>query len=458
MTSTEIGTQLGEGGRVLSLSRCALVVLSGERKGHEVVMDRDLLRVGKSEESDLLLPDATVSRVHCEIVRDSQGYRVRDLDSTNGTRVDGARIREAYLAPGQVLTVGKVDVAVRPFAERIALAPSTRDSFGLAVGRSHAMREIFGLLERIAKTEATVLLGGETGTGKDVLARSIHAESARAKKPFVVVDCGAVVGPLIESELFGHERGAFTGATSTRRGAFELAHGGTLFLDEIGELPLDLQPKLLRALEQRSFRRVGGNQEIRVDIRIVAASKRNLRLEVERGKFREDLYFRLSVVPIEVPPLRERKDDLPLLVDTLLASLSRPDEPRLQIDPAAMAALRTHDWPGNVRELRNVLERAALVARSMGETTIGPSQVPFVGTARPPGGPDDGEPPFDPSKSYRDVRAEFEERFERRYVAWLLERHGGNISAAARAADMDRKYLHRLAKKHGLHPADAEDV
>ena len=305
-------------------------------------------------------------------------------------------------------------------------------------------------------TDATVMIGGETGSGKDVLARAIHAQSPRASKPFLVVDCGAVVGTLIESELFGHEKGSFTGATAQRQGAFELAHGGTLFLDEIGELPLDLQPKLLRALEQRAFRRVGGSKEIKVDIRVIAASKRNLKMEVERGKFREDLYFRIAVVPVDLPPLRERREDIAILVGELLVQLAPGVGTPLRIAKDALDVIVSHDWPGNVRELRNVLERAAYLARAAGQDEIRLGSLPFVGASSGSSAETAGLPPFAAGKSYRDSRTEWEEVFEKRFVSWLLARHEGNISAAARDADMDRKYLHKLAKKHGLHPSDQE--
>ncbi len=451
---TELGTQADA--RVLEVSRLALVVLSGADRGSEHVVARDKCVIGKSRDNDVVLRDDTVSRVHCEIVRERQGYLLRDLGSTNGTRLDGARVREVFLTPGAVVTVGKVELKVRTVAERIELLPSERETFGGAVGKSLAMREIFGLLERLSPSDATVLLGGETGVGKDVLARAIHAHSPRKDRPFVVVDCGAVVASLIESELFGHAKGAFTGATHAREGAFELADGGTLFLDEIGELPLDLQPKLLRVLEQRTFRRVGGNDERRVDVRVVAATKRNLQLEVERGKFREDLYFRLAVVPVVLPPLRERREDVPLLVRALLDDLRRrePDLPELRVASAALEALAAHDWPGNVRELRNVLARAAYLTRSLGATEIGLGHVPVAQVSAAP--PEPAAPVFDAALSYRETKAQVEEAFEKRYVAWLLGQHGGNISAAARAADMDRKYLHKLAKKHGLHPADGK--
>ena len=209
--------------RVLELPRCALVILSGDDRGREKIIEGDLFRIGKSKGNDLVLPDETVSRAHCEIVRDERGYLLRDLGSTNGTLLDGAEIKEAWLKTGAVITVGKVELKVRPFHERVEILPSDASSYGEVVGRSVPMRQVFGLLERLGPTDATVLIGGETGTGKDVLARSIHAQSPRKDRPFIVVDCGAVVGSLIESELFGHEKGAFTGATATRQGAFELA-------------------------------------------------------------------------------------------------------------------------------------------------------------------------------------------------------------------------------------------
>lgn len=443
--------------RVLELPRCALVILSGDARGREKIIEGDLFRIGKSRENELVLADETVSRAHCEIVQQARGYLLRDLGSTNGTLLDGAEIKEAWLKPGAVITVGTVELKVRPFSQRVEILPSDASSYGEVVGRALPMRRVFGLLEQLGPTDATVLIGGETGTGKDVLARSIHALSPRKERPFIVVDCGAVVGTLIESELFGHERGSFTGATATREGAFELADGGTLFLDEIGELPLDLQPKLLRVLETRQIRRVGGNAPKTVDIRVIAASKRNLKMEVERGKFREDLYFRLAVVPIELPPLRERREDLPVLVDALLDHIAEHDSSGstpTRIAPEAMAALGSHDWPGNVRELRNVLERAAYLSRARGLDEVQLGMVPLAVGGGPPAPAADAHPPFEPGKSYRDTKAEWDAMFERKFVSWLLTQSEGNISAAARAADMDRKYLYKLVRRHGLHPKD----
>jgi transcriptional regulator with GAF, ATPase, and Fis domain len=328
--------------------------------------------------------------------------------------------------------------------------PSEKTLFGGAFGQSLAMRTIFGVLERIAPTDGTVLLEGETGTGKEVLARAIWSSSSRAQKPFVVVDCGAVSYSLIESELFGHERGAFTGAVAARHGAFELAEGGTVFLDEIGELPLDVQPKLLRVLEMREFRRVGGNKTFQANVRVVAATKRDLLREVRAGKFREDLYFRLAVVPVTIPPLRGRREDIPLLVQHILKSAGGQE---MTITPETMQALAAHDWPGNVRELRNVIERAVYMSRATGARELGLFSMPVSAGA----GAADGVFTFDAGKSYRETRATYDAEFERRYIKWLLGRHHGNVSAAAREAKMDRKHLHDMAKKHGLRGTESED-
>jgi transcriptional regulator with GAF, ATPase, and Fis domain len=423
------------------------LVLSGTHKGaNKIVGGR--LTVGKAADNDLVLTDDTVSRHHCEIIRAPDGLHVRDLESTNGTKIDGTRIREAMIQPGSVLKVGEVEIQFKPTAQRVEVMPSDKSSFGPAIGQSLAMRTIFGVLERIAPTDATVLLEGETGTGKDVLARAIWSGSTRANKPFLVVDCGAVTYSLIESELFGHERGAFTGAVATRQGAFELADGGTVFLDEIGELPLDVQPKLLRVLETREFRRVGGNKTLQTNVRVIAATKRDLQREVAAGKFREDLYFRLAVVPVTVPPLRARRDDIPALVQHMLKAAGGEG---LSVASDTMQALTAHDWPGNVRELRNVLERAIYMAQATGSREIGVVTLPSGSAAS------DAAFHFEPDKSYRETRAKYDGEFEKRYVKWLLGRHGGNISAAAREAKMDRKHLHDMAKKHGLRGADGDD-
>jgi DNA-binding NtrC family response regulator len=426
-------------------------VLSGSAKGRVLRLPGKVgatVTIGKARGNDLVIDDPTVSRRHLSVRRGETGLEVRDLESTNGVFVGTTRIREALIEPGTRLRAGDEELLVGVELGNVVIPPSAHDRFGLALGESLAMRRIFGVLERIAPTSASVLLTGETGTGKDVLARSIHLQSKREAGPFEVIDCGAVTGSLIESELFGHERGAFTGAVSARAGAFERAAGGTLFLDEIGELALDLQPKLLRVLEAREFRRVGGEKTLAADVRVVAATMRDLPREVARGNFREDLYFRLAVVPIHVPPLRERPEDIPGLVTPLLAAAGS----ELSVSPEAFAALRAYDWPGNVRELRNVIERAVHFSCAAGSDALVLAHFP------PPAAPVDGEgrqddlsrAAFDDSESYRETRARFEAAFERRYVRWLLDRYQGNISAAARSARMDRNHLTDLARRHGL--------
>ncbi|HUH03707.1 MAG TPA: sigma 54-interacting transcriptional regulator [Kofleriaceae bacterium] len=430
----------------VNLRRCKLVVIKGPQRGTEFVISSDVIRVGKAPENDLPVTDETVSRVHFEIVRDAKGYLVRDMQSTNGTFLDGAEIKEAYIRAGSVISAGASELKFTPFEERIEILPSERERLGEMVARSRPMREIFGLLERIAHTDATVLIEGETGTGKDMIARTLHGLSRRAGAPFIVVDCGAVAGTLIESELFGHEKGSFTGAIAARQGAFELANGGTVFLDELGELSLDLQPKLLRVLEQRELRRVGGSKILKVDLRVVAATRKDLRSEVEKGKFREDLYFRLNVVPIVAPPLRERREDVPMLIDHFLEKLSGDNQiPHLSDN--ARAALMAHDWPGNVRELRNVLERALALNSDPSHLVAPLGDNPILG-----GGSTEQRMAFDPVRSFREQKEVWIEKFERQYLEWLLKRSDGNISKAARDADMDRKYLHKLLKKYDVDP------
>lgn len=426
----------------------ALVVLSGMARGRKMRLT-GRLRIGKATDNDLVLPDACVSRYHCEIEPDPAGLLVRDLNSTNHTRIDSSKIQQGTLEPGATLTIGDVQLRLAVDAQRAPLLPSESCHFGQAVGKSLAMRQVFGLLERVAATDATVLLGGETGTGKEVLARSIHDQSPRKAEPFMVVDCGAISYSLIESEFFGHERGAFTGAVQARPGAFEMAGAGTLFLDEIGELPLDVQPKLLRVLETREFRRVGGNDTRRCRARVLAASKRDLESEVERGKFREDLYFRLAVVPVTVPALRTRREDIPALVHRFIeqAKLRDPKLSHVTLSGSASSALMAHDWPGNVRELRNVIDRALYMAALSDDPNLDFVEMPMLSASH--GSTWD----FNPAASYRETRAGVEREFEKRYVSWLLARNDNNVSAAARSARMDRKHLHELVRRHGLKPS-----
>jgi transcriptional regulator with GAF, ATPase, and Fis domain len=432
-------------GPLVSPDGAVLEVVSGTATGTSVTIpgrDGGVLRIGKARDNDIVLPDSTVSRYHLELVRTEHGLLARDLESRNGTFIGGARIREAIVEPGMLIVAGEVNLLLRIDIAGAVVPPSPSTRFQLALGRSLAMRRLFGLLERVAPKDASILLIGETGTGKDVIARSIHAASARNRGPFEVVDCGAIAANLVESELFGHEKGAFTGAIAASSGAFERAHGGTVFLDEIGELPLELQPRLLRVLESRQIRRLGGKKWVDVDVRIVAATTRDVKEEVRAGRFRSDLYFRLAVVTAAVPPLRERTEDIPVIAESMLASFGA----NVTIDPTALAQLRSYAWPGNVRELRNVLERSSVFAQAAGLTTLTEFDLEQVREPTADGPIYD----FTDGTSYRDARTRAELNFERQFVTWILAQHGGNIAAAARTAKMDRKYLGDLVRKHKL--------
>ncbi|MCB9689167.1 MAG: sigma 54-interacting transcriptional regulator, partial [Alphaproteobacteria bacterium] len=302
----------------LHLRRIGLKVVSGPDEGKTAEFDHDVIRIGAAEGNHFLLTDATVSRRHAEITRTQDGLVLRDLGSTNGTYLGQVRIKEVYLGENRSFRVGKTDLEFALLDEVIDIVPTRETRFENIVGQSVAMRECFAVLDRVARTELTVMVTGETGSGKELVSRAIHMRSQRKSGPFVVFDCGAVARNLIESELFGHERGAFTGAVQARAGVFEQAHTGTIFLDELGELPLELQPALLRVLEQREVRRVGDRKVRNIDVRVVAATNRDLQQLVREGKFREDLFYRLAVVEVHLPPLRERIEDLPMLIEHLL--------------------------------------------------------------------------------------------------------------------------------------------
>jgi transcriptional regulator with PAS, ATPase and Fis domain len=394
--------------------------------------------VGTHPSAGIQLADPTLSRFHCEIEIVDGRAVVRDLGSRNGTFVDGVSVLQGHLRPGAILTLGKSQLRFDPASDFVSVPLSERARFGIAVGAAPPMRAVFAVLERAADSEATILLLGETGTGKDVLAESIHRESPRRGGPFMIVDCGALPPKLLESELFGHERGAFTGADRARMGAFEAASGGTLFLDEIGDLHPDLQPKLLGALERREVQRVGSTARIPVDVRVVAATSRPLQREVNEKRFRSDLYYRLAVVTVQVPPLRQRKEDLPLLVDALLEAMEAGSHPEAATLRSAsfLMDLQRHEWPGNVRELRNHLEQCL---------ALGPS-------SRQPLADDAGRdrPPMGAAEPLKVAREKWLSWFERHYLEDLLARHENNVTACARAAGVDRMHLYRLLWRRGL--------
>jgi DNA-binding NtrC family response regulator len=430
-----------------SVRRFKLSVAEGKHAGSTWESTGDTCAIGSHTLNDLVLEDPTVSRFHCEIRMEPDGALITDLRSRNGTVVDGLRVREAYLRGGSILRLGRAVVRFDFADEDNRLAISQETCFGNLVGASPAMRAVFALLERAAPSNATVLLEGETGTGKGATAESIHKMSPRKDGPFVTIDCSAIPANLLESELFGHEKGAFTGADARRIGAFEEASGGTIFLDEIGELPADLQPKLLRVLESKEIRRVGANTHRSVDVRLIAATNRDLRSEVNAGRFRSDLYFRLAVVKIPLPPLRQRPGDIPVLVEQLLRTLGADEDAARPLSmPEFVAGLQRHPWPGNVRELRNYIERC-LVFREpqpFGEGVHDPSPA----AAHAGGG--GGGTTVDASLPFAEARRRASDEFEKAYLVDLLARHGGKVAAAAQAAQIDRVYLYRLLRKHGL--------
>jgi len=441
---------------VISLRKCQLVVVEGKARGSKITLNKNLVKVGKRESNDLVLPDKAVSRNHFEIEYQEDSFLLRDLASTNGTFLNGSRVKEAYLSPGDIIKAGNTTLEFVAFDEKVQIEPSAKEEFGDMVGKSRKMRQIFSILEKISPTHATVIIEGETGTGKDLVARAIHEHSPRKPKPFVVFDCSAVAPNLIESELFGHEKGAFTGAVKARAGVFEAALGGTVFLDEIGELTSDLQPKLLRALEQREVKRVGSNTPVKIDVRVICATNKNLRKEVDEGRFREDLYYRLSVVKVLLPPLRDRTEDIPVIIERFLTrgkyNLLPDGGLRVtRVEDDALKALARYDWPGNVRELSNVIERAVSFVE---ENSISKSHLDFIFAEMTHGEERTERMAVDADIPFKDAKQRVVESFEREYLVELMKHYGGNLSKAAREAKIDRKHLRNLLKKYNIDSSD----
>jgi transcriptional regulator with PAS, ATPase and Fis domain len=436
----EMSTKAAEidGLRSVQLTGAELIVCGGPEAGLTVPIGPGGLVIGTGDRCDVRLTDELVSRTHLELKAESHGVRAVDRGSMNGTFVGPTRIRDVILVESTVLQVGTTPLKIALVATPLTIELSARSQFGDAIAHSPAMRHVFTLLERAARTDVTVLLEGDSGTGKEVLARAIHDESARKEGPFVVVDCGAISESLVESELFGHEKGAFTGAISRRPGAFEQANGGTIFLDEIGELPLDMQPKLLRALENRAFRRVGGSETVNVDVRVVAATNRRLRDAVRRREFREDLFYRLAVVHIAVPRLAERLGDVVPLAERFLRMATRTPDATLPPDLARL--LVSYDWPGNVRELRNVIERFSTFEQADPQLLFG-------------GAPAEASRGLDLSSfahlPYHEAKKRLMDAFHRAVLPLAVERAGDSVPRAAEQLGLPKASLYRMLQDLG---------
>ncbi|MGN1073271.1 MAG: sigma 54-interacting transcriptional regulator [Bradymonadia bacterium] len=452
MMSEDTQTILGSAAVALKVRKYRL---NAQKLGCAKNFQKREVYIGSHPDCDFSLEDPSISRQHARIELDEAGYRLVDLGSKNGTYIGDLRITDVYLNSPMTFRCGTVDIEFVLGNEAIDVSISQKDSFGGLIGHSVVMREIFGLLERVSPTPATVLIEGESGCGKELVAAAICQHSDRATKPFVIFDCSTVSKELIESELFGHVKGAFTGAVSDRKGAFLQANGGTIFLDEIGELSPDLQPKLLRVLENRMVRPVGSEKTYPVDVRVIAATNRQLAHEVEAGNFREDLYYRLAVIKVDLPPLRRRPEDLPLLVEHFLQDASQKfHRPAPNITFSTMQKLRAYQWPGNVRELRNFIERACLLSSDDRIETRFLNAKPSASTEEPPMGMGETEAYVDKALAqqmpFKDAKQAVIEQFESLYWKKLLENTKGNISKAARLSSMHRKSVEYIVRKLDL--------
>ena len=410
-------------------------------EGGQFTIDVDALVIGRDPGANIVVADPEVSAFHCELRAVGEGLLVKDLGSTNGTYLGPVRVREAIVSTPSELTVGRSKIFIEPQAKRrVEVAFSER--FGPLVGGSPKMRRVFGILEKVANTPLSVLIVGETGTGKELVAKAIHDASDRSAGPFVVVDCGSIPPTLAESILFGHEKGAFTGATERRKGALAEANGGTLFLDELGELPLELQPKLLRALSEKQVKRVGGSTFEPIDVRVLAATRRDLGAEMNAGRFRSDLFFRIAQVRIELPALRERLSDLPLFVEDICQRVGKPQHVQTVLAWIEQR-MASHDWPGNVRELVNVASVAATLADE-------PGAIDDVLTLARDEAGTDGPRTTANGTGFGEAKRAAISVFERDYFGGLAKRCKGNVSEMARQSGMERHHVRAYLRKYGI--------
>ena len=495
--TVEIGGQpLSDG---FPVNRLRLEVTEGNDEGKKFATDQPIIRIGADILCDLVLSDPTVSRNHAEVRQRGEKIVLVDLDSTNGTFIDDEAVEQVPLRPGQIFRVGRTKIRVERIREKLAIKTTEDTRYDNIIGQSQALREIFSIMDRVAPSELSVVIEGETGSGKELIARAIHEHSRRKGQPFVVFDCSAFPANLLESQLFGHEKGAFTGAVKRHRGVFERANGGTIFFDELGELDMEFQAKFLRVLETGEFRPVGSEKTVSTDVRVVCATNRDLEERIAEGEFRRDLFYRLAQVRFRLPPLRERVEDIPLLVEHFLeAQAERTGAvPRMAAD--AHTTLQRYSWPGNIRELRNVVEKAvAMCAGShitadylRGELRVGHGGLANAASAPSPSGPhpsvrgsfapaagapapgvtgaqiNEGEQSRlvslrpghiqvntrmlrddDSIIPFKDAKDAIISEFEKRYIELLLERCEENVSKAARVAQVDRRHFYRLLKKH----------
>jgi DNA-binding NtrC family response regulator len=425
-------------------------VVDGPDRGAQAV-GGEALSVGTARDNALVVSDFTVSRYHLEAAAGPGGILVTDLGSTNGTYAGAVRIERAVVPPGTAVTVGGTTLRFDDAVRQTVAVPAEAQRFAGMIGRSPQLLRLFADVDRVAASATSVLIVGESGTGKERVAEALHARSPRAGEPLVTIDCGALSSSLLASELFGHERGAFTGADRTHAGAFERARGGTVFLDEIGELPAADQVALLGVLERRRFRRVGGSAELELGARVIAATNRDLRAEVNTNRFRHDLYHRLAVVVLRIPALRERPEDVVPLVEHFAREHGAQGTAIELFGEAAVTRWQRHPWPGNVRELRNAVE-AALVVGPGAHVDAGVDGGAPWGDAPIASWASGGGSADAPRVPYKDARATVLRDFERGYLTQLMAAAGGNVSQAARVAKMDRSHLIDLLHRHGLKP------
>jgi two-component system, NtrC family, nitrogen regulation response regulator GlnG len=456
---TEARQALVDGRPPIVYTHCRLTIVAGANTGRKLETEKDLIRVGANPDNDLVIQDSAVSRAHFELHKKEGEYNLVDQGSSNGTFVGSLQIKDANLRRQAEIEIGDSTIRFEPMSTEIEVAPSMARECGEMVGDALAMREIYTIIDRIAATELAILVTGETGTGKELVARAIHANSRVPEGPFITLALDSLPPALVESALFGHEPGAFDGASETFAGAFEKAGGGTLFLDGVDKLPLDLQARLLRALERGEIQRVRGDRFIRVNTRVVAAVGTDIQSQVEKNHFRNDLYYRLAVIRLDLPPMRQRMEDVPVIVADFFErygpELVEIGASAKRVSSAAMAQLCNYTYPGNVRELVNILRRAVALATS--EEINVADLPPEVTGARPMGSGGDAPNAVvlpDASMRFKAAKAKVLDAFERQYLQDLLQRHTYNISKAAREAGIDRRHLYRLLDKYSIEVKD----